>query len=263
MSRFSSLLLLCIIFGSVSEPARAQSRSSRSSSGSSLMSGYDFTQRAANREKGRWSLSDWLSMQDRNRQMDMWLSMNSPSPYEFIVGGTYLSYKTDLHDGSSTKSYTSYAGELAAYAQLVGLGAEYERNSAENFSDLTGMFNLRVFGNSIQNSSFVLSYGLRTRDQSAPVVTKLSQQFGQAELQLYIFKYFGVTGKYRYYLPTSNSDLGDVNSDLSEYGAFIDFKVLRIFGAYYKETQNSKLAPATTNTVIERSGIRSGIKIFF
>ncbi len=259
MSRFSSLLLSCIILflGAVSSTAQAQSRNN-------WLSSYDFTQRYANREKGRWSLSDWLSLKDRNRQMDMWLSFNAPSPFEFMVGGSYLSYKTDLHDNTEQKSYNSYSGELAAYAQLVGLSAEYEHNSAENLTDFAGMFNLRVFGNSIQNSSLVMSYGLRSRDdQSTATATKLSQQFGQAELQLYIFKYFGVTGKYRYYLPTSNSDLGDINSELTEYGAFIDFKALRVFGAYYKETQKTKLAPATIDTITERSGIKSGIKIFF
>lgn len=258
MSRFSSLLLLCIILflGMAGSPAKAQSRNN-------WLSTYDFTQRYANREKGRWSLSDWLSMKDRNRQMDMWLSFNAPSPFEFMVGGSYLSYKSDLHDGTEQKSYSSYSGELAAYAQLVGLSAEYEHNAAENLTDFAGLFNLRVFGNSIQNSSLVMSYGLRSRDQSAPTAAKLSQQFGQAELQLYLFKYFGITGKYRYYLPTSNDDLGDVNSDLTEYGAFIDFKALRVFGAYYKETQKSKLAPAVTDTITERTGIKSGIKIFF
>ncbi|MDG0817903.1 hypothetical protein [Bdellovibrio svalbardensis] len=258
MSRFSSLLLSCIIvfLGAIHSPAQAQSRNN-------WLSSYDFTQRYANREKGRWSLSDWLALKDRNRQMDMWLSMNAPSPFEFMIGGSYASYQTDLHDNTEQKSYTSYSGELAAYAQLVGLSAEYEHNTAENLTDLAGQFNLRVFGNSIQNSSLVLSYGLRTRDQSTPTATKISQQYGQAELQLYIFKYFGLTGKYRYFLPTTNADLGDLNSDLTEYGAFIDFKALRIFGAYYKESQKSKLAPAITDTLVERSGIKSGIKIFF
>lgn len=258
MSRFSSLLLSCIILflGMVSSPARAQSRNN-------WLSSYDFTQRYANREKGRWSLSDWLSIKDRNSKMDMWLSMNAPSPFEFMAGGSYLSYKTDLHDNTEQKAYTSYSGELAAYAQLVGLSAEYEHNAAENLTDFAGLFNLRVFGNSIQNSSLVMSYGLRSRDQSSPTATKINQQFGQAELQLYIFKYFGITGKYRYYLPTTNDDLGDVNSDLTEYGAFIDFKALRVFGAYYKESQKSKLAPAVIDTITERSGIKSGIKIFF
>lgn len=226
-------------------------------------SGYDFTKRAAAREQGRWSLSDWLAIKDHNRQMDMWLSMNSPSPYEFMIGGSYMSYQTDLHDGTEKKSNSSYSGEVAAYAQLVGLAAEYEHNSASNYSDLSGMFNLRIFGNSVQNTSFTVSYGLRTREMTGTTSTTLRQQFGQADLQLYITKLFGIEGKYRYFLPTTNDQLGDVKGDYSEAGLFIDFKALRVFGAWYKESQKNKIPAATEDTLSDRSGIRSGIKIFF
>lgn len=255
MSRFSSLLLSCIIVF-LALPAAA-------GSSSHWISDYDFTKRAAAREQGRWSLSDWLAIKDRNRQMDMWLSMNSPSPFEFMLGASYLSYQTDLHDGTDKTSHISYSGEIAGWAQLVGLSAEYEHNAADHFTDLTGLLNLRVFGNSVQNSALILSYGLRTREMTEPVETKLAQQFGQAELLLYIFKYFGVNGKYRYFLPTSNDDLGDVKGDYTEAGAFIDFKALRIFGAWYKENQKNQTPAATSETLTERSGVRSGIKIFF
>ena len=256
MSRISSLLLSCIILFLASAPALAKD---------DWITGYDFTQRAANREKGRWSLSDWLAIKDRSRMMDMWLSTNSPSPFEFMLGGSYLSYQTNPHDGTGTSSHTSAAGEAAAYAQLVGLSGEYEHNAAENFTNTAGMFNLRVFGNSIQNSSLTLSYGLRTHEYVTSTATagRLVQQFGQADLQLYITKYFGIDGKYRYFLPTTNDDLGDVKGDYSEAGLFIDFKALRVFGAWYKESQKNTPASTTTESVTDRSGIRSGIKIFF
>lgn len=254
MSRFSSLLLSCIILFLSTAQAQTASRWS---------SGYDFTQRAAAREKGRWSLSDWLAIKDKNRQMDMWLSVNSPSPFELAIGGSYLSYSTDPHDTTDPKSHTSFAGDISAYAQFVGLTGEYEHNAAENFTDTTGMFNVRVFGNSIQNSSLTFSYGLRTREMKGTVDTRLAQQFGQAELQLYMTKYFGVNGKYRYFLPTTNDELGDVKGEYSEAGLFIDFKALRVFGAWYKENQKNKVPAATSETITDRTGIRSGIRIFF
>lgn len=256
MSRISSLLLSCIILFFASAPALAKT---------DWLTGYDFTQRAADREKGRWSLSDWLAIKDRSRMMDMWLSTNAPSPFEFMLGGSYLSYKTDLHDGSDPTSHTSFAGEVSAYAQLVGLTGEYEHNSAENFTNTTGLFNLRVFGNSIQNSSLVLSYGLRTHEFATTTGTsdRMVQQLAQVDLQLYITKYFGFDGKYRYFLPTTDDNLGDVKGDYSEAGLFIDFKALRIFGAWYKENQKNTPASSTTESVTDRTGIRSGIKIFF
>lgn len=257
MSRFSYLLLSCIIVFSSS--VFAESRSGRGWSG-----GYDFTKKAAQRESGRWSLSDWLDIKDKNRLMDQWLSMNSPSPFDFVVGGSYFSYKTTSSDTSIAEtSNTSYSGEFAAYAQIVGLSGEYENNAAEKYNDLSGLFNLRILGNSIQTTGLTLSYGLRTREMSGTTQTRLSQQFAQGELQLYITKYFGFDGKYRYFLPITNDQLGEVKGDYSELGLFIDFQALRVFGAWYKESQKNKIPAATDETITDRTGIRSGIKIFF
>lgn len=257
MSRFSSVLLLCIILFSTFAEAQTASRWS---------GGYDFTQRAANREKGRWSLSEWLEMKNRNRMMDMWLSMNSPSPFEFMIGGAYNSYKTKVQVPGSAEtegSNNSWSGELSAYAQFVGITGEYENNTQENYSDLAGMLNIRLLGNSIQNTAFTISYGQRTREYGDSTQGRLTQQFGQVSLQVYMTKYFGIDGKYRYFLPTSTDELGDVSGNITEAGLFIDFKALRIFGAWYKESQKTKIPAATDDTITDRSGIRSGIKIFF
>ncbi|MEK2687978.1 hypothetical protein [Bdellovibrio sp. GT3] len=255
MSRFSFLLLLCIISFGLHSQAQTASKWS---------SGFDWTKRAADREKGRWSLSDWLAIKEKNKMMDQWLSMNSPSPYEFMLGGSYMSYDKHAQDGSlADSSHTTFSGELAAYAQFVGLGGEYINNAAEDYSDLSGMFNLRILGNSLQNTGLTLSYGMRTRDIKGAAATKLSQQFGQAALQLYLTKYFGMDLKYRYFMPATNDQMGDVKEAYTEAGVFIDFKALRIFGAWYQESQKLTAPASTIESITDRTGIRSGIKIFF
>ena len=263
MSRSSSLLLLCIITLMASlttRPALGQTKSKWSS-------GIDFSAKAANREKSRWSLTDWLAMKERNRMMDMWLTVNAPNPYEFVLGGSYISGESKITQGTglgtADKKSIFYAGEFAAYAQLVGVSAEYENNTDEDFSSLGGLFNLRLLGNSVQNTSVTLSYGLRTKELSGTTTTRLSQQFGQAALQLYLTKFFGIDGKYRYYLKSDNDQLGDVNGDLTEAGVFIDFEALRLFGTWYKESNKTKTPAALEDTITERTGIKAGLKIFF
>lgn len=194
--------------------------------------------------------------------MDTWLSMNSPSPYEFMLGGSYNSFQTQVQDSGAISSHISYAGELAAYAQFIGIQGEYENNTEEGYNDLAGILNIRLLGNSIQNTAFTIHYGQRTREQSG-AAGRLTQQFGQVSLQVYLTKYFGVDGKYRHFLPTNTEPLGDVEGNVSEAGLFLDFKALRVFGTWYKESQKTKIPAATIDTVTERAGIRSGIKIFF
>lgn len=253
MSRISYLLLLCII--AFSSEAFAQS-------GSRWGSGIDFTQRAAKREQGRWSLTEWLEMKNRNKMMDSWLSLNAPSPFEFMLGGSYISSKTETQGSGTGSSEISYSGEFSAYAQFIGLGIEHENNTEKGFNDLTGMLNIRLLGSSIQNTAFIIHYGQRTRNHSG-TEGRLTQQFGQATLQVYLTKYFGIDGMYRQFLPTSSDAMGNVEGHQTEAGLFIDFKALRIFGSWFRENQKKRIPAATDDTVTDRAGIKSGIKIFF
>lgn len=222
--------------------------------------GSEFSKRAERRQTQRWTLQEWLLQKDRNRMMDLWLSMNSPSPYELMLGMSHNSYTLDNSTASSQNNFVSYQGSFSAYAQFVGLSVEYENNTREGFNDLSGLFNLRLLGNSIQGSYLALHYGLRTRNQTQPEV-RLSQQFAQASLQMYVIKHFGFDALYRSYLPVTDSTLGEVRAELTEGGAFIDFQNFRVFGSWYKETEKETLSGVENKKI--RTGIRSGLKIFF
>jgi len=256
MKRFNHILILILLsFASFSHAA-----GSGSSGGGGGGSSGDFTQRAERRQSQRWTLQEWLAQKDRNRMMDMWLSMNSPSPYELMLGISYNSYDQEATGAATANKYTSYQGTFSAYAQFVGLTTEYENNTQEGFNDLSGMFNLRLAGSSIQGSYLTLHYGMRTHTQSTPQLT-LRQQFAQASLQMYVIKQFGFDGLYRYYMPTTDDTIGDVKGNLTEAGAFIDFQNFRIFGSWYKDVENAQLGGVITEYT--RTGIRSGLKIFF
>ena len=255
MFRFNSLLSLLILVSGVTSSAVESS-----GSGSSGSRGQDFIQRAERRESKRWTLQEWLAQKDRNKMMDMWLSMNAPSPYELMLGCSYNSFQSETSGVSVTPNYTSYLGTISAYAQFVGLTAEYENNTQEGLSNLSGLFNLRLIGHTIQGSYLAIHYGQRTRNVNAGNI-RMSQQFAQATLQVYMITNFGFDGSYRYYVPTSENGTGDELGNTAEAGAFIDFKNFRIFGSWWKEVQINKNAGTETNTT--RSGIRSGVKIFF
>jgi hypothetical protein len=255
MFHFKSLLMLGLVLFSLSSPARSTSGSD---------SAGNFVQRAERRENKRWTLQEWMAQKEKNSMMDAWLSMNSPSPYELMLGISYNSYNLETTGSATPDKHTSYQGIFSAYAQFVGLSAEYENNTQESFNDLTGIFNLRLLGSTIQGSYLSLHYGLRTRNQMPLQTTpqvRFSQQFAQASIQMYVIKNFGFDGLYRLYSPMTDTTLGDVKANLTEAGAFIDFKNFRIFGVWYKETQTNQLNMLITDYT--RTGIRSGLKIFF
>ena len=220
------------------------------------------SQGAAARESKRFTLQGWLENKDRRALMDMWLTINTPSPYEFVLGGSMHSYtlKTDSNQIAISQNLKNYSGEVSAYARFVGITAEYANNVEEGYNDVTGQFNLRVFGNTVQGSHLTFHYGLRTRTAENKNY-RLNQQYPAATLQVYLMKYFGIQGNYRAYLPVSESFYGDTQGDELNAGLFIDFGSFRLFGDWFHERQNSKLNNVDTN--LNRTGTKAGLKIYF
>ncbi len=229
-------------------------------------SGSYLGQRATNRETKRWTLQEWLDTKDRNHMMDLWLSLNSASPYEAMVSAAYKSYLRDIDVPKTQNSFTSIDGSITAHAHIVGLTIEYENNAQEKLNDLSGMLNLRLFGESIQSTYLALHFGQRTRTYNTlPTSKDYKNQFGQVSLQLYLMKYFGIDGFYRIYISSTNDiSKEEIAGSYSEAGVFIDFKALRIFGSAYRDYEiiKSTITPFNeTNTI--RSGTRAGVKIYF
>ncbi len=217
---------------------------------------------AAAREAKRFTLQEWLENKDRRALMDMWLTINTPSPFEFVLGGTQLHYNSETKSTASTFSKTidGFSGEFSAYARFVGVTGEYNNNKEEGFNDITGIFNLRLFGNTIQGSHITLHYGLRTRTASDNSY-RLNHQFAAATVQLYVMKYFGFQGNYRKYQPYSEEHFGETESNEINAGAFIEFGALRLFGDWFQEIQKSKLNNLESN--FDRTGTKIGIKFYF
>jgi len=219
-------------------------------------------QRAAHRESKRWTLQEWLETKERNRMMDLWLALNSPSPYEGMLGVAYNGYKNTTSSPLSETTYTATAVQLSAYASILGLTADYSKNDQENFNDVTGLLNLRIFGNSIQSTYLTLHVGQRTRTLNQVTGDLiLRQNLAQVSLQLYLNKFFGLDGIYRQYSEVSDPTLGLVKGQLNEAGIFLDFNAFRIFGTWTQDIQINSLSG--TETRIERTGVKSGFKIFF
>lgn len=228
-------------------------------------SGRSFTARAEARETNRWTLAEWLEQRDRSRMMDLWLSMNSPSPFEFMLGLSSLSTDLKSEPSNESLSSTSLSGEIHAYAQFVGLTLEHENNTLLRQSDLSGMLNLRIFGNSLQNSSLTIHGGQLTRHQQIEGQNEERKHlFYQATLQLYFSKYFGMEASYRS-IQGSNSPLleREVDGSLQKAGLFIDFKSVRVFGNWYLEKERKKDSASEQAEGSSRSGIQSGFKIYY
>ncbi len=221
---------------------------------------------AAAREAKRFNLFDWMEQKNRNQVMDMWLSLNSPSPYEFMVSANLyqLTQNKSLQSpvAVTTDSYQNYEIELHAYAQIVGLTAEYKNNTFANESDTTGIFNFRFFGQTLQGSQLTFHYGLRTKTEHNRLY-RLNQTFAAGTLQISILKNFGLHSHFRYFYPVTESYYGKTEAQLSQFGIYIDYESLRVMGKVINEKQKSIHTTTNLETLIENVGSEISLQLFF
>ena len=177
------------------------------------------------KQKYRWNLWDWFRTRDQMRLQDLWLSLHSSSPYEYYFGGNiqFIQYT----GGPSLSPWELFFG---AYSSIIGSEARYESGLSVR---LHGSLNIRIFGKADQGPNITLQGGILHTDTG---FDSYRNPFVGASLTFYITRFFGVTGLYRYYFP-STSNIAGVNysGNRTAGGGFIDFRFVRIFGEYYTD----------------------------
>lgn len=210
-----------------------------------------------------WTLNEWLDQKERNKMMDLWLMMHTPSPLEFALSYWHLSSTESTVASTDENVYESARGVFMAYASLVGLEFQYEDNAEKKYRDQVGIFHFRIFGVADQATHLTLNLGQKTRKYLQRAGDSLrSQNFGEVDLTLYFNDFFGVQSTYRKYLPIEeDATWGKVEASQYEAGAFIDFEFLRVELLYFHENELSRFG--TTEVDWSSEGYKSGVKVFF
>lgn len=207
-------------------------------------------QKQEQKKNTRWTLAEWLETRDRMRLMDLWLAMNSPTPYEFFVGGDY-----QLLENQSATSLSGFRFYAAAYATIFGL--EVQREAIPD-ARWFGLFHFRFFGYHAQGTNITFHLGLRSTADGSDyrnAIAGLSMNF-------YFSKFFGIRGLwYNYFKSTPSASGATLSGSRLEAGAFLDFSFLRVYGNYLSEPETLELSG--TSTPQTRTGFILGTMIFF
>ena len=59
---------------------------------------YTFVVKSRRKKSRGWNLADWLDTRDKMRLQDLWLSLHSPSPFEFFLGVDYRMLESNSMD---------------------------------------------------------------------------------------------------------------------------------------------------------------------
>lgn len=235
---------------SVSTEAFAQRR---------LLGSGTYSRSGSGGENVRWTLSDWITQKQNFRMMDHWLALNRQRHFfELNLEGGKIKY--ELTTGGAKKDYEMERYSASIYFSIFGLEGGVERSN-EDLKYTWGQANVRVFGQSSQGTHLVLGYGLRKREDLANDL-EVTNQYGNVKLQLYIFDFLGIDGTYRKDFRATDGQNTSYEGERYEYGAFIEYEFVRLYGRAFKDTTYK--TPAGGVTQIEsRDGFDAGVKFYF
>lgn len=212
--------------------------------------------------ENRWTLADWLSQKSRNRLQDQWLAMNrSQNWFELNLGGGYTAYRrrtVDI-DGALETRHSGAAYHADMYLSIFNVFGEYEitEDRVESYGGGAG---LRLLGTSSQTTGLVLRYGWRKR-QNLPQLEAWENEYVEALMQLYVFKGFGVTAKYRHYGPGKSNSGHDYDGVRLTAGTFIEYGILRAYVDFYREPTHVDRGGEVTEE--RRDGQEYGLRFHF
>jgi len=202
-------------------------------------------QKQEQKKARRWNLEDWIEQRDKNRMMDLWLALHSPTPYEFYVSGQYQTgnYKSGAYANG-------YDVSIAAYAYLFGVSLK--RESFSGGAATEAMFHLRLFGFQAQGTNIMLMAGAEQTDRAG---VQLWHPKAGATLTWYLYKALGLEAGYHYNFNASSA-AQSLNGSRWNAGALLDFSFVRLYGGYFETSERGTLA-------LPRRGIYLGTKLFF
>lgn len=164
-----------------------------------------------------------MEQRDRTRLMDMWLSLHTPSPYEFYVYGAYA------WGNQPSGYYGAFQAGFAAYATIFGV--ELQREFSADPARYLALFHFRIFGPRAQGMNITLQGGAKYEDRPAGQLWNPTVGFS---MTIYLTRFFGIEGLFRHYLAADGAG-GRFAGNRVEGGGFIDYKFVRVYGGYFQE----------------------------
>lgn len=216
------------------------------------------------KKKSRWTLADWMATKERNGWMDQWLAMNTaPNFLDFTLGGG-LGKVTPTTDDNQSDSEKLTEGNLGLHFNIIGLEGQY-KESPDRYKSRTGIFHLRILGQSTQSTFIAVQYGIHLLNDQA--YGKYDYEFLGVYANFYFLPYFGAQGGYRNYMTTKSDSLGIESSGRRvDTGAFIELGALRFYANYFTEVLTFEGAGSGINggkDKREEEGITYGLQLFF
>lgn len=216
------------------------------------------------KEASQWNIADWLGQKSKTAFWDQWLAMNrQATTYESNFSAAHSRFDIQITDPAQVIIKDDGDGQVYGadfYITIFNIHGEYEKTSG-NQEAYGGGIGLRIFGTSSQTTNIALKGGFRKLTDLS-TSEAWNNTFGEAQIQLYLLKFMGLSGKYRFYSPATSKLENTLVGSRTTGGIFLEGMIFRLFADYYQEPMRLKDA-AGAETKIDREGYEAGLKFYF
>ena len=209
-----------------------------------------------------WTLADWLTQKQNSRNEDLWLVLHTKTPQSLglVAAGGQIPYTLD-HNSTKTSQWEN-RGVFGLSYSIFGIQYQYEKNDLEILFGNQKVNSILEFSVIVLRTTFWLfSYGLRKWDFANPS-SSVSNPYASSQLNLYIFKFLGIEGAYQYFFKANDGSQKSYSGNRVEYGPFLDFRVIKVFGKFFSES-TATTPSGGTETTDTRSGTEIGAELGF
>ncbi|MFP5459391.1 MAG: hypothetical protein ACLGG7_11710 [Bacteriovoracia bacterium] len=207
----------------------------------------------------RWALENLFVRNRRSKPREQWLPYNPKKAPMFelmadVRMGTLKYGNNDLHPQKKQPLKVA-SGGLQAFLGPVGISIQREQYkfSQKWWNRDEGTFYLRILGSSTQSTHVTLFTGTQKSDTA--LFLKYEQQFQGILTNLYLTRYLGLEGMYRY-RPKTDSDTHSIRGTDQHWGFFFESSILRLSVLFRQESNRATSLNPGTGGVAGSSGFQ-------
>lgn len=191
----------------------------------------------------RWAVENLFVRNRRSKPREQWLPYNPKKAPMFELMADVrmgqLSYENDTLNPPKNQPLKVASGGLAVFLGPLGISVQREQYkfSEKWWNRDEGSFYLRVLGSSTQTTNLTGFIGVQKSDMST--LQKFEHRYYGALANLYLSRYLGLEGMYRYREPTESTTHAIRGGD-QHWGIFFEASILRLSLLFRKEWNKAR-----------------------
>jgi hypothetical protein len=193
-------------------------------------------QKHVQKVRERWTVEDLFKRKRERFRKKKWSPLKTRM-FEMLVDVRFGSAEFNRHTTEAdSEGFRSFGAGLQLFWGPVGLGLERDqykiKEKAQYYQKDDATLFIRLLGPSTQSTHLTFLVGSQKVNHND--FGNYSQNFYGFMSNLYLFRHFGVEGRYRF-KPATSSSSHEINGHEYYWGLFWEYSILRVYLNFYQD----------------------------